>query len=189
MPVPAFDPGSLADQLLGRRIVLLARELDDDVAAETCSRLLLLAAEDPHRPVTLQILSPGGSPVAAMTVHDTMRTLGPDVATVAAGSLAGPVPFLVAAGTPGRRTALPHAMALPTGDGPVSGSHPGDVRVRAEHLTTRRTEIEELTNRYCGAPLPGDARERWLSAQDMLRYGIVDEIRGSAQRMTGRADS
>lgn len=179
VPSPAFDPGSLADQLLGRRIVLLARELDDDVAAETCGRLLLLAAEDPRRDVVLHVQAPGGSPVAAMAVHDTIRTLGPYVATVAAGSLAGPVPFLVAAGTPGKRTALPHAMVLPSSDGPVRGAHPGDVRVRADHLDRRRSEIDDLTAGYCGAPLPGEDRDCWLDAARMVALGLVDRIRGA----------
>ncbi|MBC3189855.1 ATP-dependent Clp protease proteolytic subunit [Pseudonocardia sp. C8] len=177
MPVLSTAP-ALADRLLGERIVLLARELDDDVAAETCARLLLLAAEDPHRDVTLQVLSPGGSPVAAMAVHDTMRALGVDVVTVAAGSLAGPVPFLVASGTSGKRFALPHAALLPSTDGQVRGSHPGDVRVRADHLSSRRDEIDTLMGRYCGAPLPDEARHRWLSAGDAVRLGVVDHVRG-----------
>lgn len=178
MPVLPTTP-ELADRLLGERIVLLTRELDDDVAAETCGRLLLLAAEDRHRDVTLHVLSPGGSPVAAMTVHDTVRTLGVDVATVAAGSLAGPVPFLVASGTPGKRFALPHAAFLPSDDGQVRGSHPGDVRVRADHLGSRRDEIGSLLAGYCGGPLPDDVRHRWLTAADAVRLGLVDHVRGS----------
>ena len=178
MPVLSTS-SELADRLLGERIVLLARELDDDVAAETCARLLLLAAEDPRREVTLQVLSPGGSPVAAMTLHDTLRALDVDVVTVAAGSLAGPVPFLVASGAPGKRFALPHAAFLPSADGQVRGSHPGDVRVRAEHLTRRRAEIDALTARYCGNPLPDDSHERWLSATDAVRLGLVDHVRGA----------
>ncbi|MBP2371189.1 ATP-dependent Clp protease proteolytic subunit [Pseudonocardia parietis] len=177
MPVLSTT-SELADRLLGERIVLLSRELDDDVAAETCARLLLLAAEDTHREVTLQIASPGGSPVAAMVVHDTVRTLGVDVATVAIGSLAGPVPFLVASGTAGKRFALPHAAFLPSADGQVRGAHPGDVRVRADHLARRRDEIEALTARYCGGPLPAEARERWLSADEAVACGLADRIRG-----------
>jgi ATP-dependent Clp protease protease subunit len=174
----------LADRLLGERIVLLSRELDDDVAAETCGRLLLLAAEDPRRDVTLQVLSPGGSPVAAAAVHDTIRALGVDVVTVANGSLAGPAPFLVAAGTPGKRFALPHAsFRIPdpedAGQAPVRGAHPGDVRVRADHLARRRAEIDALTERYCGGSLPGDARERWLTAGDAAAAGLVDHVRGA----------
>ncbi|ANY06276.1 ATP-dependent Clp protease proteolytic subunit [Pseudonocardia sp. HH130630-07] len=181
MPVLSTVP-DLADRLLGPRIVLLARELDDDVAAETCGRLLLLAAEDSRREVTLQILSPGGSPVAAMAVHDTVRSLPVDVVTVANGSLAGPVPFLVASGTPGRRFALPHAsFHVPAtgtaGTASVRGSHPGDVRVLAEHLQQRRTEIDELTARYCGGPVAGP-RERWLGAAEAAAAGIVDHVRG-----------
>ncbi|WP_224403697.1 ATP-dependent Clp protease proteolytic subunit [Pseudonocardia sp. ICBG1034] len=175
MPVLS-TPSDPADRLLGERIVLLARELDDDVAAETCARLLLLAAEDARRDITLHVLAPGGSPVAAMAVHDTIRTLGVDVATVAVGSLAGPVPFLVASGTPGKRLARAHAAFLPTADGPVRGSHPGDVRVRADHLAGRRREIESLTAAYCGAPLPDDARDRWLSAAEAVTFGLVDGL-------------
>lgn len=178
--MPALSTTSeLADRLLGERIVLLARELDDDVAAETCARLILLAAEDPRREMTLQVLSPGGSPVAAMAVHDTIRALGVDVVTVAIGSLAGPVPFLVASGTAGRRFALPHAAFLPSADGQARGAHPGDVRVRADHLTRRREEIDTLTATYCGRALPDDARDRWLSAADAVSLGLVDHVRGS----------
>lgn len=172
-------PSELADRLLGERIVLLTRELDDDVAAETCARLLLLAAEDPRRDVTLQVLSPGGSPVAAMAVHDTIRALDADVVTVATGSLAGPAPFLVAAGCPGKRFALPHTAFLPSTDGQIRGAHPGDVRVRADHLARRREEIDALTGRYCGRPLPDDAHERWLSADEAVALGLVDRIRGA----------
>lgn len=183
MPV-LTTTSEIAERLLGERIVLLHRELDDDAAADACARLLLLAAEDPRRDVTLQILSPGGSPVAAMTVHDTMRGLGVGVVTVANGSLAGPAPFLVSAGTPGKRFALPHAsFLLPSpdgsGGGPVPGAHPGDVRTRADHLTRRRTEIDELTVRYCGGALRPDARDRWLGARDAAAAGLVDHVRGS----------
>ena len=178
--MPALSTTSeLADRLLGERIVLLARELDDEAAAEVCGRLLLLAAEDARRAVTLQIVSPGGSPVAAMAVHDTMRSLGTDVVTVATGSLAGPVPFLVASGTAGKRFALPHAAFLPAMDdaaGQARGAHPGDVRVRADHLARRRAEIETLTARYCGRPLPDDARTRWWSADEAVALGLVDRV-------------
>ncbi|MEJ8281136.1 ATP-dependent Clp protease proteolytic subunit [Pseudonocardia spirodelae] len=173
MPVLS-TPSELADRLLGERIVVLARELDDDAAAETSARLLLLAAEDARRDITLHVLSPGGSPVAALALHDTIRGLGTDVATVAAGSLAGPVPFVVASGTPGKRLARPHAAFRPTDDGPVRGSHPGDVRVRADHLAARRAEIAALTEAYCGAALPESVRDRWVSATEAVTLGIVD---------------
>ncbi|MEQ3554591.1 ATP-dependent Clp protease proteolytic subunit [Pseudonocardia nematodicida] len=172
----------LADRLLGMRIVLLARELDDDVAADVCARLLLLATEDPRRDITLQVLSPGGSPVAAMAVHDTIRTLATDVVTVAAGSLAGPVPFVVASGTPAKRFALPHAALLPSDDdgtGQVRGARPGDVRVRADHLAERRREIATLTERYCGGPIPEGSRDRWLTAADAVSLGLVDHLKGA----------
>jgi len=178
LPTPS-DP---AERLLGARIVLLFRELDDEIAAETCARLLLLAAEDPRREVILHLLAPGGSPVAAMAVHDTIRTLGVDVVTVAAGSIAGPVPFLVASGTPGKRYVLPHAALLPSAwdaAGQVRGAHPGDVRVRADHLAHRREEIDRLTERYCGTALPDDARSRWLSAPEAVAFGLADHVRGS----------
>ncbi len=172
---------SLADRLLGERIVVLGQEIDDEVAHLVCSRLLLLAAENRRHEITLYVSSTGGAPTAAIAIHDTMRWIEPDVVTIVHGTAAAAGLLVAAAGAPGRRTALPHArfqLAHPPGGAGVTT----DVRARSEELARQRRELAELVAGHCGRPtdeVAADAdRGRWLTASEAVAYGLVDRVAG-----------
>src|SRR5438067_12340649 len=100
---------SVYDRLLRERIIFLGQPVDDAIANQLCAQLLLLAAEDAKRDINLYINSPGGSVTAGMAIYDTMQFIECDVATFALGLAASMGQFLLSAGTPGKRYALPHS--------------------------------------------------------------------------------
>src|ERR1700709_874678 len=104
--VPETLAEQLTTQLHRRRILQLGQEVDDPVANRLCAQLVLLAAEDPRREILLMINSPGGSVSAGLAIYDTMRAIGPDVATLSMGLSASMGQFLLSAGAPGKRGAL-----------------------------------------------------------------------------------
>ena len=103
---------SIYERLLRDRIVYLGTEVTDEVANQVTGQLLLLAAEDPDRDITLYINSPGGSVTAGLAIYDTMQLIEPDVSTWAMGFAASMGQFLLSSGTPGKRYALPNALAM-----------------------------------------------------------------------------
>ncbi|HLU54202.1 MAG TPA: ATP-dependent Clp protease proteolytic subunit [Pseudonocardia sp.] len=179
IPIPAgADP--LLPELLGERIVYIGREIDDEVATLVNEQLLLLAAQDPDRDVALYLNAPGGSVTAALAVYDTMRSIRPDVATWAVGITASAGQFLLSAGTPGKRYAMPHArilMSRPTAGG---GGRAVDVAMRAGVHAELKREIAELTARHTGqtveAVVADCDRERWFTAEQAREYGLVDHV-------------
>jgi ATP-dependent Clp protease protease subunit len=171
---------SVYDRLLQERIVLLRGEIDDAVATRVVAQLLLLAAEDPTEDITLYINSPGGSVFAGLAVYDTMHAIEPDVSTVATGMAASMGQFLLTAGAPGKRLALPHAdvmMHQPSGG---AGGTESDIVIRAGMLTVLKRRIAELTARHSGQPLERVEadfdRDRWFTAREAADYGLIDRV-------------
>jgi ATP-dependent Clp protease protease subunit len=171
---------SVYDRLLQERIVLLRGEIDDAVATRVVAQLLLLAAEDPAEDITLYINSPGGSVFAGLAVYDTMHAIEPPVSTVATGMAASMGQFLLTAGAPGKRLALPHAdvmMHQPSGG---AGGTESDIVIRAGMLTALKRQIAELTARHSGQPLERVEadfdRDRWFTAQEAADYGLIDRV-------------
>jgi ATP-dependent Clp protease protease subunit len=171
---------SVYDRLLQERIVLLRGEIDDAVATRVVAQLLLLAAEDPTEDITLYINSPGGSVFAGLAVYDTMHAIEPDVSTVATGMAASMGQFLLTAGAPGKRLALPHAdvmMHQPSGG---AGGTESDIVIRAGMLTALKHRIAELTARHSGQPLERVEadfdRDRWFTAREAAAYGLIDRV-------------
>lgn len=176
-PTPPAGPDPVLDRLLDERIVYLGRESDDAAADRLITQLLLLAALDPRRDITLQLNTTTGTAMAGLAVYDTLRTLGPDVATRAVGLVGSLGTLLLAAGAPGKRTALPHArilLRLPSAGGP------GDPALRAGIGGQLRQEMTELLARHTGRPVAtvtADlAAERWLTAPEAAAYGLVDRV-------------
>lgn len=164
LPVPTGPdlPDDLLARLLDHRIVHIGGEIDDAVASRVTAQLLLLAAEDPRRDITVQLLSTTGSPTAAMAIHDAARLVPCDVATWALGVTAGVAPFLLATGTPGKRHAVPHArVRLPR---PRSGGG------LVEELDL---EIADLVTHACGREV---APDRWHTAAEAQALGVVDHV-------------
>lgn len=177
--MPTLDD-RLIENLMQHRILVLAQEVDDDIARRLASQLLLLAAEDPRADITLLINSPGGSVSAGLSVYDTMRMIGNDVATVATGLAASMGQFLLSAGTPGKRFAQPHARILMhQGSAGLQGS-PIDIAIQAENLEHVNLVMTELTAEHTGQSVEtirrDSDRDRWFTAEEALAYGFVDAI-------------
>ena len=134
----------LAIRLQHQRIIVLGQEVDDPIANRICAQLLLLAAEDPHRDISLYINSPGGSVTAGMAIYDVMQLIPNDVSTLGMGLAASMGQFLLTAGTPGKRFVLPNAeVLLHKGSAGIGGSA-ADIEVQAarlERMTRRMLQI------------------------------------------------
>jgi ATP-dependent Clp protease protease subunit len=187
--VGPFDE-QVYDRLLAERIVFLGSEVRDDNANAICAQLLLLAAEDPRRDIRLYINSPGGSLSAGLAVYDTMQFVSCDVATVAMGMAASMGQFLLSAGTPGKRFALPHArimMHQPLGG---IGGTATDVAILAEQIAASKRLMTELTAAHTGQSVERIAadseRDRWFTAPQALDYGFIDHVVSSAAHVAPR---
>ncbi|NUR07213.1 MAG: ATP-dependent Clp protease proteolytic subunit [Nocardioidaceae bacterium] len=180
-PVPS---GSLDDQLTARllhqRIIVLGQEVDDVVANRLCAELLLLSAEDPRRDISLYINSPGGSVSAGLAIYDTMRLIPNDVSTLALGTALSMGQFLLSAGTPGKRYALPHSRVLMHQGSAGIGGTAVDIEIQAENLEHTKNVLLGLIAEHTGQPVEkveaDSRRDRWFTAEEALAYGFVDQI-------------
>lgn len=179
---PPSPTDTVLDRLFEERIVYLAGVVDDEAAHRITAQLLLLTADDPARDITFYINSPGGSVTAGMAIYDTMQLVRPDVATWAVGLAASTGQFLLTAGAPGKRYALPHARILMHQPSASLGGTVTDLTIRAGVFGEMKREIAELTARHCGQPVgtvTADAdRDRWFDAEQARAYGLVDHIAG-----------
>ena len=171
---------SVYERLLSERIIFLGQQVDDDIANKLCAQILLLTAEDPTKDIHLYINSPGGSISAGMAIFDTMQLSECDIATYAMGMAASMGEFLLAAGTKGKRHALPHARILmhqPLGG--VTGSA-SDIAIQAEQFQVIKKEMFRLNAEFTGQTIErieaDSDRDRWFTAQEALEYGFVDHI-------------
>ncbi len=185
---------SAADRLLLQWIIVLGQEVDDAIANKLCAELLLLSAEDPHRDIALYINSPGGSVSAGLAVYDTMRLIPNDVATLAMGLAASMGQFLLSAGTPGKRFALPHSRILMHQGSAGIGGTAIDIEIQAENLEHTKNVMMQLIAEHTGQPVEkieqDSRRDRWFSAEQALDYGFVDQVITSVDHVTpGRTRS
>ncbi|MFI9813534.1 ATP-dependent Clp protease proteolytic subunit [Saccharothrix variisporea] len=171
---------SVYERLLRERIIVLGSQVEEGIANQITAQLLLLAAEDPEKDITLYINSPGGSVTAGMAIFDTMQLIEPDVATVAMGLAASMGQFLLSAGTPGKRHALPHARILMHQPSAGVGGTAADIAIQADMLTRTKREMAELIAEHTGQPveriIADSDRDRWFTAQEALEYGFVDKV-------------
>ena len=180
---------SVYERLLAERIIFLGSQVDDDIANKLCAQILLLSAEDPTKDIHLYINSPGGSISAGMAIYDTMVLAPCDVATYAMGMAASMGEFLLAAGTKGKRHALPHARVLmhqPLGG--VTGSA-ADIAIQAEQFHVIKKEMFRLNAQFTGKSveqIEADSdRDRWFTAAEALEYGFVDHVVSRATQAGG----
>ncbi|CAN7535647.1 ATP-dependent Clp protease proteolytic subunit [Mycobacterium frederiksbergense] len=171
---------SVYERLLAERIIFLGTQVDDDIANRLCAQILLLAAEDPTKDIHLYINSPGGSVTAGMAIYDTMVLAPCDVATYAMGLAASMGEFLLAAGTKGKRYALPHARIMMHQPSAGIGGSAADIAIQAEQFALTKKEMNRLNAEFTGQTLErveADAdRDRWFTAPEALEYGFVDHI-------------
>jgi ATP-dependent Clp protease protease subunit len=172
-------------RLLRERIVFLGSAVDDDVANTICAQLLLLGAEDPRRDIFLYINSPGGVVTAGMAIYDTMQYLENDIATVALGLSASMGQFLLCAGTPGKRFALPHSRIMMHQPSGGIGGTASDIAIQIEQtLYTKkvmRDRIAEHTGQSVEQIERDSDRDRWFTADEAKAYGLVDHVVASAR--------
>ena len=168
------------ERLLRERIVFLGREVDDVIANQLAAQMLLLSAEDPRRDIHLYINSPGGGVTAGMAIYDTMQYIDCDVATYAMGMAASMGQFLLSAGTPGKRYALPHARVMMHQPSAGLGGTAADITIQADMLRRMKRQLNELQARHSGQPVEqierDSDRDRWLTAVEARDYGLVDVV-------------
>jgi ATP-dependent Clp protease, protease subunit len=174
----------LFQRLLRHRIIFLGQQVDDDIANRICAELVLLASEDAKRDISIYINSPGGSVYAGMAIYDMMQYVPNDVATYAMGMAASMGQFLLTAGAPGKRFALPHAQILMHQPSGGIGGTASDIRIQAEQMLYIKRTLFERTAYHTGQPIEQierDAdRDRWFTAEEAKEYGFVDRVIRSA---------
>jgi len=181
----APEAGSRGDRdvfnrLLKNRIVMLGSEVDDEIANLIMAQLLDLEAQDPNEPIWLYINSPGGSVTAGMAIYDTMQFVRPEVGTICMGLGASMGQFLLCAGAPGKRYALPHTrimMHQPSGG--VRGQAT-DILIQAQQMANTKQLRQELIARHTGQSVEtikeDSDRDRWFTATEAMDYGIIDHV-------------
>ncbi len=173
----AFD---LYSRLLKESIIFLGTPIDDTIGNLICAQLLHLESENPDKDINLYINSPGGDINAMFAVYDTMTYIRPEVSTICFGQAASAAAVLLAAVTPGKRLALPHARVLlhqPWGSGAGQAT---DIEIQAKEILRMRELLEEILSQHTGQPqerINKDTdRDFVLSAQEAKEYGIIDEV-------------
>ncbi|GII89134.1 ATP-dependent Clp protease proteolytic subunit 2 [Sphaerisporangium siamense] len=173
-----IDP--LGQRLLRERIIFLGKEVDDEIANRVCGELLLLTAEDSERDIFLYINSPGGSVSAGLAIYDVMQYIPNDVATVGMGLAASMGQFLLTAGAPGKRYALPHARVMmhqPLGG---IGGTAADIKIQAEQMLFTKRLMAERIAFHSGQPVEqierDSDRDRWFTAEEAKTYGLIDQV-------------
>ena len=196
MPSAAGEPsigGGLGDhvynRLLNERIIFLGQPVDDDIANKITAQLLLLAAADPAKDINLYINSPGGSITAGMAIYDTMQFIKNDVVTIAMGLAASMGQFLLSAGTPGKRFALPNAEILIHQPSAGLAGSASDIKIHAERLLHTKKRMAELTALHTGQTVDqitrDSDRDRWFDAHEAKEYGLIDDVIATAAGMPG----
>jgi len=173
----AFD---LYSRLLKENIVFLGTPVDDTVANLICAQLLHLESEDPDKDVNLYINSPGGDINALFAIYDTMQYIKPDITTICFGQAASASAVLLAAGTQGKRLALPHARILI--HQPYAGAHgqASDIELIAAEVARLKASLEQVLAFHTGQPvarIAADTERDFVMTPDQAReYGIIDEV-------------
>ncbi|MCC3767804.1 ATP-dependent Clp protease proteolytic subunit [Streptomyces sp. UNOC14_S4] len=194
MPYASADAGAspfgdaVYSRLLNDRIIFLGKEVDDEIANRITAQMLMLAA-DPTQDIYLYIHSPGGSVHAGMAVYDTMQYIKNDVVTIAMGFCASMGQFLLTAGTPGKRFALPHTKILMHQPSAGLAGSASDIKIYAEQLIRTKKEMAELIAQHSGQTaetITRDSdRDRWFTAQEAKEYGLIDDVIGSTAGVPG----
>jgi ATP-dependent Clp protease protease subunit len=173
----AYD---LYSRLLKENIIFLGTPIDDTVANLICAQLIHLESENPDRDINVYINSPGGDILAMLAIYDTLQFIRNDISTICLGQAASAAAVLLAAGTKGKRLALPHARVLlhqPYGQAMGQGT---DIELVAKEIERLRGLMEEIVARHTGQPIDkirvDTDRDFVMTAEEALDYGVIDEI-------------
>ena len=187
--VPYRLPGSQYERWIDiytrlgqERIIFLGQEVSDGIANRIVALLLYLDSDDPNKPIYLYINSPGGSVTAGMAIYDTMQYIKSEVITICVGLAASMGSFLLAAGTPGKRLALPHARIMihqPLG-GTGGRRQAPDIEIEANEILRIRAQLNQLLADQCGQSLEkiekDTDRDYFMSAEEAKEYGLIDKV-------------
>ena len=187
--VPYRLPGSQYERWIDiytrlgqERIIFLGQEVSDGIANRIVALLLYLDSDDPNKPIYLYINSPGGSVTAGMAIYDTMQYIKSEVITICVGLAASMGSFLLAAGTPGKRLALPHARIMihqPLG-GTGGRRQATDIEIEANEILRIRAQLNQLLADQCGQSLEkiekDTDRDYFMSAEEDKEYGLIDKV-------------
>ena len=167
-------------RLLKERIVFLGTQVDQNSANLICAQLLLLEAEDTDRDIALYINSPGGSVTDGLAIYDTMQYVRCDVATICLGLAASMGQFLLCAGTPGKRYALPHSRILMHQPSGQMQGQAADIAIQAEQIVYLKRMMAERIAFHTGQPVErietDSDRDRWFTAEEARDYGFIDQV-------------
>ena len=173
-------------RLMMDRIIFLGVPIDDDVANIIQAQLLFLAAQDPGADITMYLNTPGGQVTSGLAIYDTMQLVQPDVATVCTGMAASMGAVLLCAGEKGKRSALPHSRVLihqPLGGAQGQAT---EILIAAKEIEKTRTELLNIISAHTGQPFEKVAadgeRDYWMTSEEALAYGMVDEILKKRER-------
>jgi ATP-dependent Clp protease protease subunit len=173
----AFD---IFSRLLKDNIIFLGTPIDDQIANLIVAQLLFLEAEDPEKDINIYINSPGGSITAGMAVYDTMQFIRPDVTTICVGQCASMGALLLAAGTKGKRFALPNSRILIHQPSGGTQGQATDIRIQAEEIIRMRELTSQIIATHTGQPFEqverDVERDRIMSAAQAKVYGLIDEV-------------
>jgi ATP-dependent Clp protease, protease subunit len=167
-------------RLLKERIIFLGSEIDDVTADIVMAQLIFLEYEDPDKDITIYINSPGGVVSAGLAIYDTMQYIKPDVSTICIGQAASMGAVLLAAGTKGKRFALPHSRVMlhqPLGG---AGGQAADIAIHAKEIIRVKQTLTEIIQKHSGQKLDVIARDTdrnfYMSGEEAKAYGIIDDI-------------
>ena len=174
----AFD---IYSRLLGHRVVFLGRPVDDEVANLIVAQLLHLESDDPDKPIALYINSPGGSADSMFSVYDAMQHVRPSVETTCIGMAASAAAVILAGGAEGTRSILPHGRVMihqPHVGG--IGGQASDIEIHAAEILRQRELANQVLARHTGQDIEriraDTDRDRWMTAEQAVEYGLVDRI-------------
>jgi ATP-dependent Clp protease, protease subunit len=167
-------------RLLKERIIFLGSSIDENVANLVCSQLLLLAAENHERDISLYINSPGGSVTDGLAIYDTMQYVSCDVSTICVGLAASMGQFLLCAGSNGKRFALPHSRILMHQPSGQMQGQATDIAIQAEQIVYLKRMMAERIAFHTGQNIEvieaDSDRDRWFTAEEAREYGFIDKV-------------
>ena len=170
------------------RIIFLGVQVDDASANDVMAQLLTLEGTDPDRDITMYINSPGGSFTAMTAIYDTMQYVRPDIQTVCLGQAASAAAVLLAAGTPGKRMALPNSRIIIHQPATEGGYGQGsDIEIQAREIMRMRTQLEDMISRHCNRSRSTRSskdidRDKIMTAEEAKEYGLVDTVLASRKK-------
>lgn len=173
----AYD---IFSRLLKDRIVFIGTPIDDNIANLVIAQLLFLDAEDPEKDIFIYINSPGGSVSAGLAIYDTMQFIKPDVHTTCMGLAASMGAFLLAAGTKGKRSALPNSRIMIHQPSAGTQGQVSDIVIMTEEFTKAKERLNDLLVKHTGQPLEkiekDTDRNHFMSADEARNYGLIDKV-------------